>query len=254
MLRKKLLCLKLLLVLSFFYLPLNAEEVRIAVASNFIAPMKEITHAFKQHSESKVKLSFGSSGKLFAQISHGAPFDIFLSADQDKPLRLRQLNMAVEDSQFTYAYGSLVLWSRNKDLSAKAFLQSNQFKKLALANPKLAPYGIAAAQVLNDLKITDTSKWVMAENIAQTFQFVHSQNADLGFVARSQLPQQLTPENSYWIIPHDLYAPIRQDAVLLTKAEHNKSANQFIRFLKSEAAKAILINYGYQFKTDKGND
>ncbi|MFT7243341.1 MAG: molybdate transport system substrate-binding protein [Candidatus Azotimanducaceae bacterium] len=226
-----------------------AAHVHIAVASNFSAPIKQLTTEFEIASGHKVTLSFGSSGKFYAQIQHGAPFDVFLSADQSKPAALEEQGMIVPTSRFTYAIGALALWSSQRDLvdQSGAILASQNFNKIALANPRLAPYGAAALEVLEALKLraATESKWVQGENIAQTFQFVSSGNADLGFVAVSQIIG-IGEIESAWIVPSEYYQPIRQDAVLLPRAESNDAAKAFMVFLQGSRAKKVIESYGYK--------
>ena len=223
----------------------------MAVASNFMQPMKEIAAQFERDTHHRVVVAFGSSGKFYAQINHGAPFDVFLSADQAKPSALGASGLAVADSQFSYALGSIALWSATPKDGADllADLKAGQFNKLAFANPKLAPYGAAALEVLQHLKlhVTTKRKWVHGENIAQTYQFVNTGNADLGFVARSQLaPEDLA---FGWLVPKRFYRPIRQDAVLLQRGATNPVASEFMHYLRADAVKAILKKYGYDADT-----
>lgn len=247
--KQPLLCC-LLLAISSLSRNTAAEQATIAVAANFTAPMKAIVAQFEKTSPHQIRLSFGSSGKFFAQIRQGAPYDVLFSADQEKPNALIMQKMAVGDSCFTYALGKLVLWSADKQLllsGSKALLNGN-FKKLALANPRLAPYGLAAQQVLEHLSLKPavSGKLVLGENIAQTFQFIHSGNAELGFVAVSQLAAlQADKRGSSWEIPANLYTPIRQDAVLLTRASNNAAARALIEFTKTPAARTLIENYGY---------
>lgn len=228
-----------------------AEDVHAAVAANFAAAMKEIVVQFEnKNAEHKVILSFGSSGKIFAQIRHGAPFQLFLSADQEKPAELEQAGLTVAGSRFTYAVGGLVLWSATPGFvdSSYANLKSGNFNKLSLANPKLAPYGAAAVEVLEalGLKTATESKWVMGENIAQAYQFAATGNADLGFVALSQVMDGgRVTTGSGWVIPSDLHTPIRQDAVLLKRGENSAGAKALLEFLRSDEARAIMRSSGY---------
>jgi len=232
-------------------LAVQAEEITIAVASNFTAVMAEIVTGFEQKSEHRVQVASGSSGRLYAQIVNGAPFQLFFSADQAKPLALVDAGQAIIDSQFTYAIGRLALWSSQADLanSHREALQQGQFNKLALANPRLAPYGIAAVEVLESLDLAGVtqSKWVQGENIAQAFQFVATGNADLGFVALAQLKQNgADSSEGYWLVPENLHTPIRQDAVLLNAGNSSIAAVEFMRFMHSEHAGIIIKAYGYQ--------
>jgi len=229
----------------------RADEVTVAVASNFTAAMKEIAAAFEQESGHRVRLVFGSSGKFYAQIRNGAPFQVFLSADSAKPQALEQAGLTVPGSRFTYAVGSLALWSPRADrvTDGAALLKSGDFGKLALANPKLAPYGVAAVDVLRSLQleVATRSHWVQGENIAQTFQFVASGNADLGFVALSQMQRGgKISRGSAWVVPAKLYGPIRQDAVLLQAGADSAAARALLRFVRGERAAAIIRSYGYR--------
>lgn len=229
----------------------RAETVTVAVAANFTAPMKIIAAQFEQETEHEAQLAFGSSGKFFAQIKNGAPFQVFLSADSKKPATLEQEGLAVAGSRFTYALGSLVLWSaRPKWVDADGeMLRQNDFKRLAMASPKLAPYGLAAQQTLEQMGLWPTlqDKLVVGENIAQTYQFVASGNAELGFVALSQVMKdgQLT-SGSAWHIPAELYNPIRQDAVLLSNGKDNLAASALLEYLKSDRAAVVIKSYGYR--------
>ncbi|HIJ94353.1 MAG TPA: molybdate ABC transporter substrate-binding protein [Desulfuromonadales bacterium] len=230
--------------------PAVAAEVNVAVAANFTAPMKQIAAAFEKESGHKVVLSYGASGKFYAQIKNGAPFQLFLSADDEKPAQLEKDALTVPGSRFTYAIGSLVLWSAKAGfVDPKGdVLGKGNFGKIALANPKLAPYGSAAIEVLTKRGIvtTLTPKMVQGENISQTFQFVSSGNAELGFVALSQVMKDGKISNgSAWIVPDVLHTPIRQDAVLLATGKDNAAARALLTYLKSETAKKIIRSYGY---------
>lgn len=235
----------------------QGESIHIAVASNFTHTMKALIIEFEQTFPHKIKASYGSSGKIYAQIKHGAPFELFFSADQSKPLALYNEGLT-HSKPFTYALGGLALWSNNKhfnDKNLESVLLSGEFNKLAIANPKLAPYGIAAIEVLENLNLVEATrkKWVKGENIAQTYQFVRTENADLGFVALSQMFSQ----SFYWKVPSHLYQPIRQDAVLLKhKSEkdgiNNRAALDFIQFLNSPKSQAIIQSYGYRTENNAG--
>lgn len=239
-----------LLMLNLSVSMAQAEEIRIAVASNFTAPMKDIVKEFEKSSGHRVKISFGSSGKFFAQIQHGAPFQAFFSADQAKPKALEKVGLVIPESRFTYAIGALALWSSKPGFvdDNASRLKSGNFNKLALANPKLAPYGAAAVEVLDSLKLKKATvkKWVRGENIAQTYQFVSTGNTDMGFVALSQvMAKDKINEGSAWIIPAELYNPIRQDAVLLQRGKNSQATQALLRFVRSEKAKGIIESYGY---------
>ena len=227
-----------------------AGEVSVAAASNFTAPMKVIAQAFERDTGHKVILSFGATGQFYAQIKNGAPFAVLLAADDETPARLEREGVAVPGTRFTYATGKLVLWSKKADLvdDKGEVLKTGKFDKLALANPKLAPYGAAAMQVLEKLNLTKRlgPKLVEASNIGQTFQFVSSGNAALGFVALSQVFENgKLKEGSGWVVPSNLYSPIKQDAVLLTSGKANAAAQDLLQYLRSDKAKAIIVSFGY---------
>lgn len=227
----------------------EAGEVKIAVAANFAVPLGRISEAFSKETGHKLVVSSGATGKFYSQIREGAPFEILLSADQEHPKKLVAENLAVAGSQFTYAIGKLALWSSKDDFvdSKGEVLKSNSFKHLAIANPKLAPYGAAAQEVLENKGLWKSikPKLVYGENIAQTHQFVSTGNAELGFVAFSQIQSAKGIKGSYWLIPQTLYTPIKQDAVLLAKGRSNPVAKQFLEFLKSKTAKSIISEFGY---------
>ncbi len=228
----------------------RADTVSVAVASNFTAPMRDIALAFQSVTGHEARLSFGSSGKFFAQIQNGAPFDVFFSADQAKPEALEQAQLALPDSRFTYAIGALVLWSSQPDYvgDGESRLREGEFRKLALANPRLAPYGMAAMEVLQALGLIKAtqSRWVQGENIAQTYQFVRSGNADLGFVALSQvMAEGKVSSGSSWVVPAPMYQPIRQDAVLLRRGKDNAAALALLEFVRGDQAREIMMGYGY---------
>jgi molybdate transport system substrate-binding protein len=227
-----------------------ADEVQIAVASNFTAPIKTIAADFEQQTKHKVLLSFGATGKFYAQIKNGAPFDVLLAADDEVPKKLEQEGAAVAGSRVTYAIGRVVLWSAKADFVDPNALPRANFQHLALASPKLAPYGAAAIEVLTHLGLAKSleAKFVQGENISQAFQFVSSGNAELGFVALSQVYfNGNLNSGSAWIIPDQLYSPIRQDAVLLTTAKDKAAAQAFMSYLKTPKAKAVMTAYGYRF-------
>jgi molybdate transport system substrate-binding protein len=243
---------KLLLLVIAMSLPMvtMAGEVSVAVASNFTAPMKAIAQAFERDTGHKAILSFGATGQFYAQIKNGAPFAVLLAADDETPARLAREGVAVPGTRFTYATGKIVLWSKKADLvdTNGEILKTGKFDKLALANPKLAPYGAAAMQVLEKLNLTKQlgPKLVEASNIGQTFQFVSSGNAALGFVALSQVFENgKLKEGSGWVVPSNLYSPIKQDAVLLTSGKANVAAQALLQYLRSDKAKAIIVSFGY---------
>lgn len=227
----------------------RADTATVAVAANFAAPAKALIDRFMKTSEHQITLSTGSTGKLYAQIEHGAPFEVFLAADQERPARLEEQGLGVSGSRFTYAVGKLVLWSAQPELVDHHgdILKQGDFARLAIANPKLAPYGAAARETLQKLGVWSQvqPKLVMGENIAQTHQFVSTGNAELGFVALSQIQGEDKPTGSYWQVPGSLHTPIRQDAVLLARGKHNEAAKQLLQYLRSEPAKALIESYGY---------
>lgn len=228
----------------------RAAEVSMAVAANFTAPIQKIAALFEQSSGHKAVLSFGSTGKLYAQIRNGAPFQILLSADDKTPAKLEAEGQSVVGMRFTYAVGRLALWSSQAGLvdAQGAVLRSGQFKRLALADPKLAPYGAAAVETLTHMGLLAdlTPKIVYGENIAQTYQFVSTGNAEIGFVALSQvLSDGKLGRGSAWIVPSDMHAPMRQDAVLLKSGENAPAARALMAFLRSDAALAVIRSFGY---------
>ncbi|HSV50502.1 MAG TPA: molybdate ABC transporter substrate-binding protein [Burkholderiaceae bacterium] len=243
-----LLCALLGLALSA---TLHAETVQVAVAANFTAPMKAIAAEFEKDTGHKAQLSFGATGKFYAQIKSGAPFDVFLSADDETPVRLGSEGEAVAASRFTYATGRLVLWSAKPDgVDAKGeILKRNEFKALAIAAPKLAPYGAAAVETLKALGLLDAvaPKFVQGESIGQTFSFVATGNAELGFIALSQVYEDgKLKSGSGWVVPASLHSPLRQDAVQLARAKGNPAAAALLAYLKSDKAKAVIRAYGYE--------
>jgi molybdate transport system substrate-binding protein len=229
----------------------QAAEVSVAVAANFTAPMQRIASLFEQETGHKAVLSFGSTGNFYAQIKHGAPFDVLLAADDATPAKLEQERLGVPGSRFTYAVGKLVLWSKRPGFvdDKGEVLRSGQFQRLAVANPKLAPYGAAAVEVMNRLGLTQqlSPRLVQGDNIAQTYQFVFTENAQLGFVALSQVMLEgKLSQGSVWIVPYQWYSPIRQDAVLLAPGHHRAAAQLFMSFLRSDKAQAVMRAYGYE--------
>jgi molybdate transport system substrate-binding protein len=241
----------LLAVISIFIsIPAMAAEVNVAVAANFTAPMKQIAAEFEKETGHKAVLSYGASGKFYAQIVNGAPFQLFLSADDEKPAQLEKDGLTVPGTRFTYAVGTLVLWSpKSGFVDAKGeVLRKGHFSKVAIASPKLAPYGAAAIEVLTKQGLLTmlTPKFVQGENISQTFQFVSTGNAELGFVALSQVMKDgKISSGSAWIVPGALHSPIRQDAVLLAAGKDNVAAKALLVYLRSDKAKKIIRSYGY---------
>ncbi|MHB1215285.1 MAG: molybdate ABC transporter substrate-binding protein [Thiobacillus sp.] len=229
---------------------LRAAEVQVAVAANFTAPMQKIAADFERDTGHKAQLAFGSTGKFYAQIRNGAPFEVFLAADDNTPAKLEQEGLAVSGSRFTYAIGQLALWSAKPGYvdDKGAVLKQGTFEHLAIANPKLAPYGAAAVETLNKLGLLSSieGKFVQGENIAQAFQFVSTGNAELGFVALSQVFVDGTLKaGSAWIVPDSLHSPIRQDAVILARGTGNPAAQALMKYLKADKARAIIKAYGY---------
>ncbi|WP_157268621.1 molybdate ABC transporter substrate-binding protein [Azohydromonas aeria] len=233
----------------------RADEVLVAVAANFNAPLARIAEGFTRSTGHKLKAAAASTGKLYAQIGAGAPFEVLLSADDETPARLEAEGHAVPGSRFTYAIGELVLWSARPGLvdAEGAVLASDRFRHLAIANPKTAPYGRAAMEVLRarGLEAGVAPRLVTAESIAQAHQFVASGNAELGFVAWSQLsvPGQ-APTGSWWKVPGNLHAEIRQDAVLLKPGQGRPAAAALLAYLKTEPAKAEIRAWGYRLPGD----
>jgi molybdate transport system substrate-binding protein len=230
--------------------PAAAGEVSAAVAANFTAPVEQIAAIFQKESEHTVKLSFGSSGKFTSQIKEGAPFDVFLAADEKNPKLLEQGGLAVANSRFIYALGKLVLWSAKPGYvdDKGAVLKNGSYNKLAYADPKLAPYGLAAKETLEGLGLWNNvqSKLVTGESITQTYQFAATGNAELAFIALSQIiKEDKVAEGSWWLVPSNLYSPIRQSAVQLSSAKDPAAAKAFLDFLKSEKAVAIIRSFGY---------
>jgi molybdate transport system substrate-binding protein len=223
-----------------------AGSVNVAVAANFTEPAKEIAAAFEARTGHEAILSFGASGQFYTQIKENAPFAILLSADEERPKKLVEDSLGIASSRFTYAIGKLVLWSKDPDMvKGEETLKANAFNKLSIANPAAAPYGAAAIETLKALNLYDTlqPKIVRGNSIGQAFQFVDTGNAELGFVALSQLMPNAG--GSRWLVPQNLYSEIRQDAVLLKSAENNEAATAFLSFLKSPEARAVIEKFGY---------
>ena len=241
------------LALSFAaFTSAHAGSVSVAVASNFTAPMQKIAAQFEQDTGHKAELSFGATGKFYAQIKNGAPFGILLAADHTTPEKIAKEGLGNDASRFTYAIGQLVLWSKQAgyvDADGKV-LHKIDWQHIAIANPKLAPYGAAAMQTLEKLGLTSQvqARIVQGENIGQTYQFAASGNAELGFVALSQVTEngQLR-EGSGWVVPATLHDTIRQDAIVLKPGEGNAAAAALMQYLKGDKARAIITSYGYSF-------
>ena len=227
-----------------------AAEVLVAVAANFAAPMQKIAPLFEKDTGHKAILSLGSTGSFYAQIKNGGPFHILLSADDETPLKLEKEGLGIVGSRFTYATGKLVLWSKQAGLvdDAGQVLKTGNFQRIALANPKLAPYGLAAVETLTQLGILQTlqAKIVQGDNIAQTYQFVFTENAQLGFVALSQVyADGKISQGSAWIVPSQLHSPLQQDALLLNPGKNNSAAAALMNYLKTDKAKQIIRAFGY---------
>jgi molybdate transport system substrate-binding protein len=229
----------------------RAAEVIVAVAANFTAPMQEIAKAFEQETQHKAILSFGSTGTFYAQIRNGAPFQVLLAADDETPSKLEREGFGIAGTRFTYATGRLALWSAQPGVvdDKGEVLRAGSFRHIAIANPRLAPYGAAAMEVMNRLGVTPAlqPKIVQGDNIAQAFQFVATGNAELGFVALSQVASNgRIARGSGWIVPAHLHSPIRQDALLLRPGKDSAAAAALLVFLKSEKARALIRSFGYE--------
>ena len=251
---------RLLAIISAFglFAPQGAsasDDVLVAVASNFVPTAREVVERFNESTDYRATLSSGSTGKLYAQIVNGAPYDVFLSADSERPLLLEAQGVAVAGTRFTYAVGALLLWARDEEGSAEdcvdAFLADTE-SKIAIANPRIAPYGAAASEYLRAAGLWDDAveRLLVGENISQTFQFVSAGGAAFGFIAAAQAP--FLPEDACtWEVPTTLYAPIRQQAVLLTRSRDSEAANAFISFLKGDGQQVVLERGYTQESTDE---
>ena len=229
---------------------LRAEQALVAVAANFSAPMQQIALAFQKDTGHQLRLSFGATGGIYAQIKNGGPFDVFLSADQLTPQKIEVEGLGVPQTRFTYATGQLVLWSKQDGLvdDKGQVLRSKNIQRIALANPKLAPYGAAALEAMTQLGLLDElkPKLVQGDNIAQTYQFVSTQNAQLGFVALSQVfADGKITSGSGWVLPSSLYKPILQDAILLKNGKDNSAAKALMLYMKGDKAKEMIKRFGY---------
>ncbi|MBP6646039.1 MAG: molybdate ABC transporter substrate-binding protein [Burkholderiaceae bacterium] len=240
----------LLASLFLVAVPVHADEISVAVAANFTAPMKLIAAEFERDSGHKLVTSFGSTGKFYAQIKNGAPFEVLLTADDETPDKLMKEGAAVSGSAFTYAIGKLVLWSAKPGLvdGAGAVLKRGDFAHLSLAEPKLAPYGAAGVEAMKALRVYEAiqPKIVTAENITQAYQFISSGNAELGFVALSQVLKDGKIDGSSWLVPANLYSPIRQDAVILEKGRGKPAVDALMKYIRGDKAKAIIKSFGYE--------
>ncbi len=238
----------LTLYVFMFVGEVSSSEIRVAVASNFSETIKALSTRFEEQTGHRVVVVVGSTGKHYAQIKHGAPYDIFFAADKARPELLDEEGVAIPLSRFTYAVGQLVLWSPRKDFVDEGItvLHQGSFRYLALANPKLAPYGAAAKEILQSSGLWDDlrGRMVKGENIGQTFQFVQSGNAELGFVAYSQVKARIeSMEGSAWVIPQSSYTPIEQQVVLL---KDNRVARDFLAFVRSDKSKILIESFGYR--------
>ncbi len=229
----------------------SADDVQVAVAANFTAPMQQIAAQFEKDSGHKLILSFGSTGKFYAQIVNGAPFEVLLTADEETPARIEREGHGVIGTRFTYAIGKLALWSANPDLvdGKGEILRKAGFKHLALANPKSAPYGAAAVEAMTRLGVIGKLQplFVQGENIAQTQQFIASGAAELGFIALSQISRDgKISSGSAWLVPASLYEAIRQDAIILAKGRDKPATAALLAYLKSGKAQTVIRSYGYE--------
>lgn len=241
----------LLFLLAFLATPALAETLTVAVAANFTGPMEKIVPAFEKASGHKVAVAYGTVGKFYAQIKNGAPFDVLISSDEETPIRLEKDGLALPESRFTYAIGKLVLWSAKPGVvdDKGEVLKRGDFQHLAIANPKMAVYGAAAVETMKKLGVASTlePKFVFGESITQAYQFVATGNAELGFVALSQIYKdgQYAP-GSNWLVPSTLYPQLRQDAVLLVRGKDNPAATALLAYLKSDAARQVIRAHGYE--------
>jgi molybdate transport system substrate-binding protein len=250
------LCSLTLLAFWAFPYPAISGEVSLGVASNFTYTTRELAERFKAETGHTATASFGSTGKLYAQIRNGAPFDVFMAADARRPMLLEEEQASVPGTRFTYARGKLVLWLPTPDglgkdgsgTNAESYLSQQPFMRLAIANPKTAPYGLAAQQVLTHLGHWQTlqGKLVRGDSISQAFQFVVSRNAQAGLVALSQVRAWTGQPGTLWIVPQAYYQPIEQQLILLKQGANNEAAQAWIRFMGSETAIAIIRRHGYE--------
>lgn len=224
----------------------TGEEVHVAVAENFVLPFREIAREFEAETGHRVVATSGSTGMLYAQIAAGAPFEVFLAADAERPRRLVDEGLAVAGSRFTYARGRLALWSPGREIAdGPALLAGGDFAHLAMANPATAPYGLAARQTLETLGVWPAmeAKVALGSDVGQAYQFVITGNADLGFVSRSQLDKE--SEGAAWLVPDTLHAPIEQQAVLLAAAAGDEAATDLLAWLRGPEARRVLERFGY---------
>ncbi len=237
------------LLLTTVTVSTSAETLTAAVAANFTGTMQKLIPIFEQQTGHQIRASYGSTGKLYAQIRQGAPFDVFLAADRERPELLEQQELGVTGSRFTYARGRLVLWSRSADAfqDPEAYLAASAGPRLAIGNPRTAPYGVAAMEVLEALGLADTvqPRLVRGDSIAQTFQFVATGNAEAGFVALAQLRAWDGDSGASWVVPASLHQPIDQQAILLARSEYPEAARAWLDFLVSNEAREIIEKDGY---------
>lgn len=236
--------------LAFGAAPALAADTQVAVAANFTEPAKEIAAAFKAQTGHTAVLSFGSSGQFYTQMAHGAPYEVFLSADAERPQKAEHEGLGVPGTRFTYAVGRLVLYSKTPGLvdSKGAVLSSGKFEKLSIADPTAAPYGEAAVETLRKMKLYDAllPKIVKGASITQAYQYVATGAAEVGFVAQSQVIAE--QGGSRWVVPKTFHSPIDQQAILLKTGENNAAAKAFLAFLKTPKAAAIIKRYGYEVR------
>ncbi|MGC4098264.1 MAG: molybdate ABC transporter substrate-binding protein [Nitrospira sp.] len=230
----------------------QAEQVQVAVAANFVPAFKDIAVEFEKQSGHTIQMNAGASGKFYAQIKNGAPFDVFFSADDERPKLLEQEGFGVRGTRLTYAIGRLVLWSQDPTLVVgEDVLKTGKFKHLAMANPQTAPYGTAAMQAMKQLGVWENlqPRIVMGESLGQAIGYVESGNAELGFIALSQaLEDKLKGKGSRWDVPSNLHEPIRQDVILLTKGRDNPAAKALMEFIRNPQTRAVLERYGYELE------
>ncbi|GAB1620555.1 molybdate ABC transporter substrate-binding protein [Agarivorans albus] len=242
----------LLVVATLKVTSLQAAEIKVAVAANFYKPVLALVDHYQKETGHHVQVSAGSTGKLYAQIKNGAPFEVFLAADQQRPSLLVDEGLAEPKSQFTYALGSLVLWSNNPELvDGKGEILKEELKHIAICNPKTAPYGAAAVSAMKNLGVYNElkPKFVEGQSVGQTYQQISSGAVDLGFVALSQvLVDKQLNGGSLWLVPNELYSPINQDAVLLKQGTNNAAAKQFLAYLQTEQSKQLIKDFGYDVK------
>ncbi len=238
--------------LSMTVTPASAEQALVAVAANFTPPFREIAIEFETTTGHTLRVAAGSSGNFYSQIKNGAPFDVFFSADMERPKLLEDEGLGVKDSRFIYAIGRLVLWSPSTSLvKGEETVRSKDFKRLAMANPKTAPYGVATMQALQKLGVWENlqPRIVMGESLGQTMGFIESGNAQLGFVALSQvLDPKIKGQGSRWDVPAHLHEPITQDVIVLMKGKDNQAAKALMEFISGPQARKIIERYGYELK------